>query len=105
MGLLFGDGVFQEGMEVNEVTGEGGPDPPGRGCVDEEVVRTQTRTEGRPVRTKGEDGRQHIQERGLGRDQPCLPLGLRLQAPGWGEINDVYVATLCEVFCYDCPSN
>ena len=37
MGLLFGDGVFQEGMEVNEVMGEEGPDPPGRGCVDEEV--------------------------------------------------------------------
>ena len=37
----------------------------------EEEIRTQTCTEGRPVRTQGEDGHLQVKERGLSRNQLC----------------------------------
>lgn len=46
-----------------------------------------------PVRTRGGDGRRHTPERGSGEcwgDQPCPPLGLKLQPPWPGKINVSY---------------
>ena len=83
MGLGLETGSFKRGWRFMRSRGGGGPDPPGRGSLDKEDVRTQTHTEGQLCEDTGRRRPPTCPgERPL--VGPTLPaLGLRRQPPGW----------------------